>query len=58
MKVQFIGLGYIGLPSAAMMAQNNVTVLGVDVDSKIVENINKGIIHIVEPGLEKVVKKE
>ena len=57
MKVQFIGLGYIGLPSAAMMAQNNVTVLGVDVDSKIVENINKGIIHIVEPGLEKVVKK-
>jgi UDP-N-acetyl-D-mannosaminuronic acid dehydrogenase len=57
MKVQFIGLGYIGLPTAAVIAQNNVNVLGVDINPKIVENINKGIIHIVEPGLENVVKK-
>ena len=57
MKVQFIGLGYIGLPTAAVIAQHNITVLGVDVNPKVVETINKGIIHIVEPGLADVVKK-
>ena len=56
MIVQFIGLGYIGLPTAAVVAQNKIKVLGVDVNPKVVETINKGKIHIIEPGLEDVVK--
>lgn len=56
MQAQFIGLGYIGLPTAAIVAQQGVKVTGVDVNSKVVETINRGEIHIVEPGLEDVVK--
>jgi len=57
MIAQFIGLGYIGLPTAAVVAQHGIHVHGVDVNPKVVETINKGKIHIVEPGLEKVVKE-
>src|SRR5664279_3828673 len=57
MIVQFIGLGYIGLPTAAVVAQHGIQVHGVDVNQKVVEIINKGEIHIVEPGLEAVVKE-
>jgi UDP-N-acetyl-D-mannosaminuronic acid dehydrogenase len=57
MIVQFIGLGYIGLPTAAVVAQHGIQVHGVDVNPKVVETINKGEIHIVEPGLESVVKE-
>lgn len=57
MKVQFIGLGYIGLPTAAVVAQKGIQVHGVDVNSKVVETINQGKIHIIEPGLEQVVKE-
>jgi UDP-N-acetyl-D-mannosaminuronic acid dehydrogenase len=57
MKVQFIGLGYIGLPTAALVAQNNINVFGVDVNPEIVKTINRGDIHIVEPGLGDVVRK-
>jgi UDP-N-acetyl-D-mannosaminuronic acid dehydrogenase len=57
MIAQFIGLGYIGLPTAAVVAQHGVQVHGVDVNSKVVETINRGEIHIIEPGLEKVVKE-
>lgn len=57
MLVQFIGLGYIGLPTAAVVAQNKIKVLGVDLNPKVVETINKGNIHIIEPGLGDVVKK-
>ncbi|WP_430974577.1 UDP-N-acetyl-D-mannosamine dehydrogenase [Sunxiuqinia rutila] len=57
MKVQFIGLGYIGLPTAAVVAQKGINVHGVDVNPKVVETINQGKIHIVEPGLEQVVKE-
>lgn len=56
MQAQFIGLGYIGLPTAAIVAQQGVKVTGVDVNPKVVETINRGEIHIVEPGLEDVVK--
>ena len=56
MLVQFIGLGYIGLPTAAVIAQHGVYVHGVDVNPKVVETINKGEIHIIEPGLEAIVK--
>ena len=57
MIAQFIGLGYIGLPTAAVVAQHGIKVHGVDVNPKVVETINKGEIHIIEPGLEAVVKE-
>ena len=57
MKVQFIGLGYIGLPTAAVVAQKGINVYGVDVNQKVVDTINRGEIHIIEPGLEEVVKE-
>lgn len=57
MLVQFIGLGYIGLPTAVVVAQKGVKVLGVDVNPHVVETINKGNIHIYEPGLGDVVRE-
>lgn len=57
MLVQFIGLGYIGLPTAAVVAQKGVKVHGVDVNPSVVETINKGGIHIIEPGLGDVVRE-
>ena len=56
-KACVIGLGYIGLPTAAIAAQHGIQVYGVDVNPKIVDIINKGEIHIVEQGLEAVVKE-
>lgn len=50
--VSVIGLGYIGLPTAAMFASRKVRVLGVDVNQKAVDTINRGEIHIVEPDLD------
>ncbi len=57
MIVQFIGLGYIGLPTAAVVAQHRIHVHGIDVNPKVVETINNGKIHIIEPGLGDVVKE-
>ena len=57
MIVQFIGLGYIGLPTAALVAQEGIKVSGVDINPNVIETINKGEIHIIEPGLEDVVKE-
>lgn len=54
--VSVIGLGYIGLPTAAMFASKGLKVIGVDLNPKIVDTINKGEIHIIEPGLERIVK--
>ncbi|MBS7824935.1 UDP-N-acetyl-D-mannosamine dehydrogenase [Wohlfahrtiimonas chitiniclastica] len=54
--VSVIGLGYIGLPAAAMFASKKVKVIGVDVNEKAVNIINQGKIHIVEPGLEDLVR--
>lgn len=56
-KVVTIGLGYIGLPTSALIASNGVEVCGVDVNPKVVETINQGKIHIVEPELDKAVEK-
>jgi UDP-N-acetyl-D-mannosaminuronic acid dehydrogenase len=47
-----VGLGYIGLPTAAVLASRGVDVVGFDVDKKVVETINQGKIHIVEPDLD------
>ncbi len=52
-----MGLGYIGLPTAALIAKNKTNVLGVDLQQKVVDTINKGKIHIVEPDLDGLVKK-
>lgn len=55
-KISVIGLGYIGLPTAAMFASRKLEVVGVDVNEKAVEIINRGEIHIVEPDLDIVVR--
>jgi UDP-N-acetyl-D-mannosaminuronic acid dehydrogenase len=54
-KVVMIGLGYIGLPTAALIANNNIHVHGVDINPQVVETINAGKIHIVEPNLDEAV---
>ena len=55
-SVSVIGLGYIGLPTAAMFASRKVPVHGVDVNQAAVDTINRGEIHIVEPDLDIVVR--
>ena len=52
-----IGLGYIGLPTAAAFASRQKQVVGVDINARAVETINRGEIHIVEPDLDRVVKE-
>jgi UDP-N-acetyl-D-mannosaminuronic acid dehydrogenase len=54
-EVVIVGLGYIGLPTAALISSNKVQVHGVDINPSVVETINKGEIHIVEPELDKAV---
>jgi UDP-N-acetyl-D-mannosaminuronic acid dehydrogenase len=51
-EVVMIGLGYIGLPTAALIASKNIYVHGVDINPIVVDIINKGKIHIVEPELD------
>ncbi|MBZ5580625.1 MAG: UDP-N-acetyl-D-mannosamine dehydrogenase [Acidobacteriia bacterium] len=53
--VAVIGLGYIGLPTSAILATHGIQVVGVDVNPNVVATINQGRIHIVEPELEAVV---
>jgi len=53
-KVCVIGMGYIGLPTASTFAMNGVNVLGVDINPDIIETLNKGNIHIHEPGLPEI----
>jgi len=55
-RVSVIGLGYIGLPTAAIIASRNVEVIGVDVSENVVNIINQGKIHIVEPDLDILVR--
>jgi UDP-N-acetyl-D-mannosaminuronic acid dehydrogenase len=57
MKAVFMGLGYIGLPTAAIAASKGIDVVGVDINSSVVETINQGKIHIVEPELDAIVKE-
>lgn len=54
--VSMIGLGYIGLPTAAMFAARRTRVIGVDIDARAVDTINQGRIHIVEPELDMIVR--
>lgn len=54
-SVAMIGLGYIGLPTAAVLASRGTNVIGVDINQHAVDTINQGHIHIVEPDLEALV---
>ncbi len=56
-KVVTIGLGYIGLPTSALIANGGIFVHGVDINPVVVETINQGKIHIVEPELDEIVEK-
>jgi len=57
MIVSIIGLGYIGLPTAAVLASKDIKVVGVDVSQHVVDTINQGKIHIIEPGLDALVRE-
>jgi UDP-N-acetyl-D-mannosaminuronic acid dehydrogenase len=54
--VSMVGLGYIGLPTAAMLASRKIKVIGVDINQHAVDTINRGEIHIVEPELDIIVQ--
>jgi len=56
-EVIMIGLGYIGLPTAALIAEGGTRVHGVDINQQVVDTINRGEIHIVEPSLADSVAK-
>jgi UDP-N-acetyl-D-mannosaminuronic acid dehydrogenase len=56
-KICIVGLGYIGLPTAAVFASRGKTVVGVDIDPRAVEAVNDGRVHIVEPELDAIVKQ-
>ena len=56
-EVITIGLGYIGLPTSALIASHGTNVLGVDINQSVVDNINQGKIHIIEPDLDAIVSK-
>ena len=55
--ISVIGLGYIGLPTAAMFASKEKSVIGVDVNQHVVDTINAGHIHIIEPELDIIVRE-
>jgi len=56
-EVVTIGLGYIGLPTSALIASHGTNVLGVDINQSVVDTINQGKIHIIEPDLDAIVSK-
>jgi len=55
-RVAVIGLGYIGLPTAGLLASHGMIVLGVDNNPHVVETVNKGLIHITEPDLDAIIQ--
>ena len=56
MRACFMGLGYIGLPTAIIAAKHGIDVIGVDINKEVVETTNEGKLHIIEPGLESLLK--
>ena len=52
-----MGLGYIGLPTAIIAAKHGINVHGVDINPKVVEKTNQGILHIIEPGMEELLQE-
>lgn len=57
MKACFMGLGYIGLPTAIIAAKHGINVLGVDINPGVVEMTNQGKLHIIEPGMEEYLQE-
>lgn len=57
MKACFMGLGYIGLPTAIIAAKHNVDIIGVDINPSVVEQTNAGHLHIIEPGMEEMLQE-
>ena len=57
MKVNFIGLGYIGLPTAIIAAKHGIEIAGTDINPDIVEATNQGHLHIVEPDMEDMLRE-
>ena len=57
MKACFMGLGYIGLPTAIIAARHGVEVIGVDINPRVVEMTNQGRLHIIEPGMEEMLQE-
>lgn len=57
MKACFMGLGYIGLPTAIISSLHGIRVCGVDINPEVVEKTNRGELHIVEPGLQDLLKQ-
>lgn len=55
-KICVLGLGYIGLPTAAMFATQGFEVIGVDVNDRVIQTLNRGDVHINEPGLKTLVR--
>ena len=54
-RICVLGLGYIGLPTAAIFASRKIEVIGIDVNPVVVSSVNAGRIHIVEPNLDGIV---
>lgn len=57
MKACFMGLGYIGLPTAIIAAKHGIEIAGVDINEKVVETTNLGKLHIIEPGMEELLQE-
>lgn len=57
MKACFMGLGYIGLPTAIIAAKHGVEIVGVDINPKVVEKTNQGKLHIIEPGMQDLLQE-
>ena len=58
MQISVLGLGYIGLPTAAMFASHGVKVFGVDINEEICRVINNGGVHIEEPHLGDIIREQ
>lgn len=57
MKACFMGLGYIGLPTAIIAAKHGIEIIGVDINPQVVEMTNAGKLHIIEPGMEELLQE-
>ena len=57
MKACFMGLGYIGLPTAIIAAKHGIQINGVDINPKVVEKTNAGQLHIIEPGMQELLEE-
>lgn len=57
MKACFMGLGYIGLPTAIIAAKHGIDIIGVDINQEVVEQTNQGHLHIVDPNMEKMLQE-